>query len=235
VTNSPSRSGNSCASPSTSSSICRSASRLGHLPSSGFNSTLLLCRQKFHSSYSSASAIVCQQQSASADAPTAAATDTEAAVDPVLEAAKEVTRAIKAATEPEQLLQLVQQHRGDLDHIHVSAVFHATRRMCRQDGSMLQAPGMQQLLRQLPSIAEGVKQQYRGRELGDIMHASAFLQMPGVVMALLPALLQDDVLQGADAISITRCSSSGQPCCLRQMVLTAVRTLGWGCGLLKTC
>lgn len=193
---------NSCTSPSNSSSICHSASRPSHLPSSGFNGTLLLCTQTFHSSYSSASAIVCQQQSGSADAPAAAATATEAAVDPVVEAAKEVTRAIRAATEPQQLLRLVQQHSADLSHIHVSAVFTAARRMCAQDGSMQQAPGMQQLLRQLPALAEGVKQQCRGRELGDIMLASARLQLPNVVMALLPALLQQGVLQGADAISI---------------------------------
>lgn len=159
-------------------SSCHPASTPISRPSSALGSRPLLYEGSSYSSVS-AGASCSQQQSGTADATAAAAADTpEAAVDPAVEAAKDITRAIRAATEPEQLLHLIQQHRADLSHIHVSAVFTAARRMCDKDGTTLQAPGMQQLLQQLPALAEGVKNLCRGRELGDIMGACRALQLP---------------------------------------------------------
>jgi hypothetical protein len=91
-----------------------------------------------------------------------------------------------------------------MDKIHVSAVFTCAKRICGgNDSSRLQEPGVQQLLQQLPALAVQVQQQYGARELGNIIWACGYLRLPDVVMMLLPALLQQQVLAQADAWSLS--------------------------------
>ena len=118
---------------------------------------------------------------------------------------------LKNATSPEQLLQLVQQHAADLNHIHLSAAYTQAAWLYRHGtaATQQQAPetGQQLLLSDLHQLAVHLQQQCGARELANIIHSSSKLRSPATAQLLLPLFLQASNLQQAkpQAMSSTWC------------------------------
>ena len=109
-------------------------------------------------------------------------------VDPPL-----LTAWLKRATSPEQLLQLVQQHAADLNHIHVSAAYTQAVRVCEPCAAGEQqrpSATAQQLLSELHRVAVRVQRQCGARELSNIIWSCGRLSSPATVQQLLPVFLQ---------------------------------------------
>ena len=109
----------------------------------------------------------------------------------------QLTAWLKAATSPEQLLQLVQQHAADLNHMHLSAAYSQAVRVCRTGDSAAK----QQLLSELHQLSVRLQQQCGARELATIISSCSKLSSPATVTLLLPLLQQGSTLQQADAKS----------------------------------
>mgnify|MGYP001807604013 CR=1 FL=1 len=108
------------------------------------------------------------------------------------------TRRLQDAQSPEELLQLVQHHRADFDHIHVSAAYIRAVKICRNGVHPSQQPAaVQQLLSQLHQLATQLQQQCGPRELANIMWACGRLHDAGTFIGLLPVFLQPSKLQQA--------------------------------------
>ena len=109
-------------------------------------------------------------------------------VDPPL-----LTAWLKRATSPEQLLQLVQQHAADLNHIHLSAAYTQAVEVCgrgaagaqQQTASTVQQP----LLSELHQLSVRLQQQCEARQLSNIIWSCGRLCSPATGQLLLPVFL----------------------------------------------
>ena len=109
-----------------------------------------------------------------------------------------LTAQLQAANSPEQLLQLVQQHGGDFDHIHVSAAYTRAVKVCRQGVAPQHRPAAaQQLLSLLHQLAAQQQQQCGARQLANIIWSCGHLRCRDTAMLLLPVFLQAHNLQQA--------------------------------------
>jgi hypothetical protein len=112
-----------------------------------------------------------------------------------------LTAWLKAATSPEQLLQLVQQHAADLNHIHLSAAYTQAVSVCGQGGATAQhqaaATVQQKLLSELHQLAVQLQQQCGARALANIIWSCGKLSRPATAQLLMPLFLQAGTLQHA--------------------------------------
>ena len=115
--------------------------------------------------------------------------ESQGRVDP-----RHLTVGLKAATSPEQLLQLVQQHAADFNHIHLSAAYTQAVGLCQHGAAAIQQPAastMQQLLlSELHQVSVRLQQQCGARELSNVIWACGRLSSPATVQQLLPVFLQ---------------------------------------------
>jgi hypothetical protein len=105
-----------------------------------------------------------------------------------------LTSLLKAAATPEQLLQLVQRHAGDLNHIHLAAAFTRAKAL-RTEGVPPQQ--LSELLSQLRQLAQRMQQQCGATELANIIWSCSTLSSRDTAAELLPVFLQSDKLQDA--------------------------------------
>jgi hypothetical protein len=115
-----------------------------------------------------------------------------------------LTRRLQDAKSPEELLQLVQHHRADFDHIHVSAAYTRAVKICRNEGHPSQQPAaVQQLLSQLRQLATQLQQQCDVRGLANIMWACGRLRDVDNFTGLLPVFLHARKLQQANTQNVS--------------------------------
>jgi hypothetical protein len=136
---------------------------------------------------------------------------------------RHLTVELKAATSPEQLLQLVQQHAADLNPIHLSAAYTQAAWVYRhgEAGTQQRAAAMlkQQLLSELHQLAVRLRQQCGARQLANIMWASGKLSSSATVKLLLPLLFQASNLQQAEPQAVSNVVWAAS---VLQLQLTAV-------------
>jgi hypothetical protein len=105
-----------------------------------------------------------------------------------------LTARLKEAQTPEQLLQLVQQHAEDLNHIHLGAAFTRAKAL-RTEGVPLQQ--LSELLSQLRQLAQRLQQQCGARGLSNIIWSCSALNSRDTAAELLPVFLQSSKLHDA--------------------------------------
>jgi hypothetical protein len=125
---------------------------------------------------------------------------------------------IQAASNPAQLLQVLQHHADDMSLIDVSAAFARAAKLTSKhsSGSSVHTqPAVQQQLRQeLQQLAARLHSQQQQQPGGDpaavaasalaaIIHACGSLRLPAVTELLLSLLLQQETLQGASTRSLS--------------------------------
>ena len=121
--------------------------------------------------------------------------DPQRSVDP-----RHLTVDLKAATSQEQLLQLVQQHAGDFNHIHLSAAYTQAVGLGKHGATAPQRTAVivqQQLLSELHQLSVRLQQQCGARELANIIWSCGHLSSPATAKLLLPHFLQASNLQQA--------------------------------------
>ena len=115
-----------------------------------------------------------------------------------------LTRRLQDAKGLEQLLQLVQHHAPDFDHIHVSTAYIGAAKLRRNAVQPTQQPAaVQQLLSQLRQLATQLQQQCDVRGLANIMWACGRLGDNDTFTGLLPVFLQPRKLQQANTQSVS--------------------------------
>jgi hypothetical protein len=112
-----------------------------------------------------------------------------------------LTAWLKAATSPEQLLRLVQQHAAALNHIHLGAAYTQAVKVCGCRGAAAQQQGtatvQQQLLSEMHQLAVQLQQQCDARGLANIIWSCGKLSSPVTAQLLLPLFLHTSTLQQA--------------------------------------
>ena len=112
---------------------------------------------------------------------------------------RQLTAWLKAATCPAQLLQRVQQHAEDLNHIHLSAAYTQAVEVCRHGAASAQkesaATAQQQLLSELHQASVQLQQQCGARELANVIWSCGRLSSPARAKLLLPLFSKTSTLQ----------------------------------------
>jgi hypothetical protein len=113
---------------------------------------------------------------------------------------------LKHAETPQQLLQLLQQHKlqqqgGVLDAIHIATAYHRIGEMCQADGAGT-AAAARELLQHLDQLLLFVQGQLKAWGLANIIWACAYTKHAALSVQLLPVFLQPEVLSDANSQSV---------------------------------
>ena len=108
--------------------------------------------------------------------------------------ARQLNSMLKDSKTPQQLLQLMQQHKpqqqgGVLDPIHVATAYHRLGDMCRADNAVAGTAAAQQLLQRLDQLLLSVRGQMDTRGLANIIWSCGHTQHVGPVAQLLADFL----------------------------------------------
>jgi hypothetical protein len=111
-----------------------------------------------------------------------------------------LTAWLKSASSADKLLQLLQQHAVEMNHIHISAAYTQAVTLCHNSVlPQLQPAAVQQLLSQLHQLVGQLQQQCRARELANIIWSCGRLRRADTAAVLLPVFLLYSNLQQAEA------------------------------------
>jgi hypothetical protein len=111
---------------------------------------------------------------------------------------------LKEPEAPQQLLQLLQQHKleqqgGLLNAMHVASCYHRLGIMCRADAAVVGTAAAQQLLQHLDQLVLSVRQQLGARRLANIIWSCAYTQHAAPAAQLLADFMQPETLSAANS------------------------------------